>query len=128
MAVSRMTGMRNGGTRGRVGESAGAPAVPTGSTRSAASAAGGRHQTSGPKTLPGPVEPAGRADRALSTGNRTGLDTEPGGETRASRISRHVGAGAPDREKNQALQQTPAASADCGWAASRAAGAAELVR
>ena len=40
--------------------------------RPRASAAGGRHQTSGPKTLPSPVEPPGRACEARSTRNSNG--------------------------------------------------------
>src|SRR5438128_10866487 len=45
------------------GESAEAPAVPTGSTAGSETEAGGGHQTRGPKTLPSPVEPPGRAGK-----------------------------------------------------------------
>src|SRR5262245_22728491 len=51
------------GRQARRGESAGAPAVPTGSTVVTQKVTGGRHQTKGPKALPVPVEPAGRAVR-----------------------------------------------------------------
>src|SRR5262245_52501259 len=60
MLPSRMAG-RMGPREARRGESAQAPAVPTGSTAAGVKPAGGPHQTKGPKTLPVPVEPAGRA-------------------------------------------------------------------
>src|SRR5262249_48316897 len=54
----------SGPGRGRSGgESAPAPAVPTGSAAGQGNGSSGGHQTSGPKTLPDPIEPAGGAHR-----------------------------------------------------------------
>src|SRR5262249_20305806 len=55
--------VEEGRREARRGEAAKAPAVPTGSTATGQRPASGRHQTKGPKTLPVPVEPTGRALR-----------------------------------------------------------------
>jgi hypothetical protein len=74
-ADSRMGGKGSGGAGRPAGESAQAPAVPTGSTAARASGGGGRHQTSGPKIAPQPSRTNGPSARARSTRNLTGLGT-----------------------------------------------------
>src|SRR5262249_9500719 len=66
--------------RGRpAGESAEAPAVPTGSTAAVWGEGGGRHQTSGPKSAPQPNRTSGLSAKARRTRNATGIDTARGG-------------------------------------------------
>ena len=56
-----------------------APAVPTGSTAAPLAEAGGRHQTSGPKTLPSPIEPTGGAKRPSAPVTERASTPEAGG-------------------------------------------------
>ena len=62
-----------------MGESAQAPAVPTGSTAARSSGVGGRHQTSGPKIAPQSSRTIGRSVNALCTRNASDIDTERDG-------------------------------------------------